>query len=112
MPTLGGGNANAQLAERTPRRARASLLRLPKPLLERVRWTFLFFSLVSGVLLLLAILANHKSSAAVQAMGIVALIALCWLWVEEYRRSLSGKWDLLEGVGLIAVGVAVGNPLY
>src|SRR5581483_9851262 len=51
-------------------------------------------------------------SVVVQAIGIAALAGLCWLWVEEYRRALSGKWDLLEGVGLIAVGVAVGNPLY
>ncbi|MBV8979393.1 MAG: EAL domain-containing protein, partial [Acidimicrobiia bacterium] len=80
--------------------------------LERVRWTFLQFSLISGCLLLIAVLTNHKTSVSVQAMGIAAIAGLGWLWIEEYRRSLSAKWDVVEAVGLIAAAVAVGNPLY
>ncbi|MBV9042412.1 MAG: EAL domain-containing protein [Acidimicrobiia bacterium] len=88
------------------------MLRPPKPLLERVRWTFLMFSLISGCLLLIAIFSNHTTSVAVQATGILALAGLSWLWVEEYRRSLSAKWDLVEAAGLIAAALAVGNPLF
>jgi diguanylate cyclase (GGDEF)-like protein/PAS domain S-box-containing protein len=112
MPGLGGGNAVAHFDGRRTHRVRPSVLRLPKPLLERVRWTFLQFSLISGCLLMAAILTSHDSSVAVQAIGAAALAGLCVLWVEEYRRSLSAKWDLVEGVALVAVAVAVGNPLY
>src|SRR5690349_2631912 len=104
MPSLGGASPLAHLAVRRSQRAHptgrhVSVLRPPKPLLERVRWTFLMFSLISGCLLLIAIFTNHKSTVAVQAMGILALAALFWLWVEEYRRSLSSKWDLVEAAG-------------
>ncbi|MBV8296357.1 MAG: EAL domain-containing protein [Acidimicrobiia bacterium] len=112
MPTLGGGKADAQKGTRPSSHARPSVLRLPKPLLERVRWTFLQFSLISGCLLMVAVLARHDSSVAVKAVGIVALAGLSWLWVEEYRLPLSARWDLVEGAALVAVGVAVGNPLY
>ncbi|MBV8304385.1 MAG: hypothetical protein JOZ04_09270, partial [Acidimicrobiia bacterium] len=112
MPTMGGGRPDAQNETRASKRAPSSLLRLPKPLLERVRWTFLHFSLISACLLMVAVLARHDSSVAVKAVGIVALAGLSWLWVEEYRLPLSARWDLVEGAALVAVGVAVGNPLY
>src|SRR5436190_5401631 len=112
MPGLGGGTVVEQFASRTSERAPASVLRLPKPLLERVRWTFLQFSLISACLLMAAVLTRDGSSAAVQAAGVTALAGLSWLWIEEYRRSLSSRWDVVEGLALVAVAVAVGNPLY
>ncbi|MBV8160680.1 MAG: EAL domain-containing protein [Acidimicrobiia bacterium] len=87
------------------------MLRLPKPLLQRVRWTFLQFSLISGCLLMAAILTRQQG-AGVRGLGVAALAGLWWLWVEEYRRSLSARWDLVEGAALVAVAVAVGNPLF
>jgi diguanylate cyclase (GGDEF)-like protein/PAS domain S-box-containing protein len=118
MPKPGPGPVVARLASRRSQRAhptsanRASLLRPPKPLLQRVRWTFLQFSAVTAVLLTVAILMRDKGGVAVHAMGLGGLVALCWLWIEEYRRSLSTRWDVVEGLALVAVAVAVGNPLY
>jgi diguanylate cyclase (GGDEF)-like protein/PAS domain S-box-containing protein len=77
-----------------------------------VRWTFLQFSVVTALLLAVAILMRDKGGVAVHAVGMAALVGLCWLWVEEYRRSLSTRWDVLEGLALVVVAVAVGNPLY
>src|SRR6185312_5673629 len=95
----------------TPRGAtrppRARVLLPPKPLLDRVRWTFLQFSLVSGCLLTAAVLTRDDAGVGVKAMGVDALAALCWLWIEEYRRDLSARWDIAEGIALVAVGVAV-----
>src|SRR4051812_23429878 len=95
MPSLGGGNVVMQSVSRSSERAHVSVFRLPKPLLQRVRWTFLQFSLISGCLLMGAVLTRDGSSAVVKAMGTVALAGLCWLWVEEYRHHLSSRWDVL-----------------
>ena len=106
MPDFGPPRAHPTAGDR------ASLLRPPKALLDRVRWTFLQFSLISGCLLMVAVLTNHKSTVSVQTLGVAALAGLFWLWVEEYRRPLSVRWDVVEGVALVVVAVAVGNPLY
>jgi diguanylate cyclase (GGDEF)-like protein/PAS domain S-box-containing protein len=118
MPNSGRGSLAAHLASQRSERAhptsdnRPSVLRPPKALLPRVRWTFLQFSLISGCLLMAAVLTRHDSSAAIKAVGVGSLVCLCWLWVEEYRRPMTSRWDLVEGVALVGVAVAVGNPLY
>jgi diguanylate cyclase (GGDEF)-like protein/PAS domain S-box-containing protein len=118
MADLGRQREDAQLGRELSRRAhptaarQASVLRPPKALLDRVRWTFLQFSLVSGLLLIAAVFLRDKSGVGVQVMGVACLAALCWLWIEEYRRPLSTRWDFVEGGALVAVAVAVGNPLF
>ena len=79
----------------------------PPDIYRRARWLFLVFSLASALALIVASIRGALLQSWLDVFPAIALAVLSVRWVGEYRgRRWSGYWDLLEALGILAVGVA------
>jgi diguanylate cyclase (GGDEF)-like protein/PAS domain S-box-containing protein len=89
-------------------------LRPPRDLLGLIRWAAWLATLVLAARLLADLLPIDPASPAwpLQLAESLALIWLCWRWVQGYHRegfSLAGT--LSEGAALLGLGLTLSDPL-
>lgn len=85
-------------------------LRQPDPL-DRVRWLFMAFSLVSAALLCTLLFALSLGRAWVAGVAVCPVL-LGLKWFREFRvRDGGAVWDAAEAAALFGVGAACGSAL-
>jgi diguanylate cyclase (GGDEF)-like protein/PAS domain S-box-containing protein len=84
---------------------------MPEGLLARIRWVFLLSSLFVALTVVPMLAFVSTETPSLRAAGGIALLVLCWRWVQRYRQEqVSLLWDLAEGPLLLLLTHAV-DPL-
>jgi len=101
----------------TPVRRQIAAYRSPETVraesaaLSRLRLIFLAFALFNGATLIPLILINSGNTTAglhVAAFAAIALFGSWWIW--GYKNGSRWPMDVVEAVGLLVIGLAVGRP--
>lgn len=103
---------NVSAAHTAHHHRRWTRLTPPPTLLARVRWVFLLFMLLTLFVTVLLLGVVQDMGAAIRSAALAASAALGVWWVWGYRCA-GFPWvgDAAEGVALMTVSVAAGDPL-